>query len=126
MRPLGETTSIFVQIIAMVFAMNGLFPKNHPGMTGDPDNPVRLRLSDIIRTAWSGLSFTKEGLPKTLLFFAVVGYNIYRNGVLVGHTHPEAELLHRIQMVVCHPAQSTPTLSLRMTLPEIYPPKPQA
>ncbi len=30
-RPLAQTTSVFVQLIAMVFAMNGLFSrKTHP------------------------------------------------------------------------------------------------
>jgi conjugal transfer/type IV secretion protein DotA/TraY len=70
-RPLVQTTSVFVQLIAIVFAMNGLFPKDHPGLTGGPDGPVRLKASDVIRTAWNGLSFTPAGAPKVILFVAV-------------------------------------------------------
>ena len=71
-RPIGESFTIFVNLIALVFAMNGLFPKNHPALTNEPDAP-RLHLMDVIRTAWDGLSFTKQGLPKVLLFVAVIG-----------------------------------------------------
>jgi len=71
LRPLGETTSIFVQLIAMIFAMNGLFPKDHPALKGVAG--AKLTLSEILNTAWSGLSFTKAGLPKIALFFAVAG-----------------------------------------------------
>jgi conjugal transfer/type IV secretion protein DotA/TraY len=75
-KPLAETTSVFVQLIAMVFAMNGLFPKNHPGLTGEltaDGKPAKLSLSEIIGTAWRDLSFTKAGAPKVALFFAVTG-----------------------------------------------------
>ncbi len=75
LRPLGETTSVFVQLIAMVFAMNGLFPKNHPALLGVEG--ARLNLSEIFGTAWNSLSFTKEGLPKVILFFAVTGTMIF-------------------------------------------------
>ena len=71
-RPLGEATNVFVRLIAMVFAMNGLFPKNHPSLI-DESNAPRLTLPEIFRTAWAGLEFTKAGMPKVALFVAVVG-----------------------------------------------------
>ena len=69
LRPMGESFSVFVTLIAMIFAMNGLFPKDHPALKGTPG--ARLTLSEVLNTAWAGLSFTQRGLPKVLLFFAV-------------------------------------------------------
>jgi len=75
LQPLSETTSVFVQLIAMIFAMNGLFPKDHPAIRGAAG--ARLTLSEIFSTAWHGLSFTKAGLPKVVLFFAVSGTIVF-------------------------------------------------
>lgn len=71
LKPLGETTSMFVKMLALVFAMNGLFPKNHPALLDIPG--AKLTLAEIINTAWRDLTFTREGAPKVILFFAVVG-----------------------------------------------------
>ena len=71
-RPLGEATTVFVRLIAMIFAMNGLFPKNHPALLDEPNAP-RLSLPEIFRTAWAGLEFTPAGMPKVVLFVAVAG-----------------------------------------------------
>ncbi|MDE1901949.1 MAG: DotA/TraY family protein [Alphaproteobacteria bacterium] len=68
-RPAGEALGMFVTMVAMIFAMNGLFPKDHPGLKGGG----RLRLEEVLRTAWGDLSFTRDGMPKVLLFFAVSG-----------------------------------------------------
>ena len=70
-RPIGEAGAVFVRLIAMIFLMNGLVPKNHPDLKSNAEN--NLSLSKILSIAWVGLSFTKEGLPKVLLFFAVIG-----------------------------------------------------
>ncbi len=73
-RPLGEALGMFVQIIAMIFAANGLFPRNHPVLlTGKG----QLSLSEVIGTAWRGLSFTYEGAPRVILFFAVIGCLVF-------------------------------------------------
>ena len=69
-KPIGEGAQIFVNLIAMVFAMNGLFPKDHPGLKGDKS--VNLNLSDVIHIAWDNVALTKEGIPKAIVFFAVV------------------------------------------------------
>ncbi len=71
-RPLRENSRIFVQLVAMVFAAHGLFPRNHPALTGEPGAP-RLTLSGVIATARSNLFFTREGLPQVLVFAAVIG-----------------------------------------------------
>lgn len=69
--PMGEATSMFVRMIALIFSMNGLFPKDHPGLSLKPG--AKLSLSEIIHTAWTKLSFTRAGAPKVALFIAVVG-----------------------------------------------------
>ncbi len=69
LKPLGESVARFVRMLAIIFAMNGLFPKDHPAIK---DENIRLTLRDVFGTAWSGLRFTREGLPQILLFFGVV------------------------------------------------------
>jgi conjugal transfer/type IV secretion protein DotA/TraY len=70
-RPMRESARIFVQLIAMVFAAHGLFPRNHPALKGDQG--ARLTLFEVIRIARSNLSFTREGMPQMLVFAAVIG-----------------------------------------------------
>ncbi len=75
-RPIGESVSMFVRLIAMIFASSGLFPKNHPALTGAlpmNDPSARLTLMQVVSTGWNSFSFTKEDLPKALMFFAFVG-----------------------------------------------------
>lgn len=67
-KPVRESTHMFVQLIAMVFASQRLFPKDHPAFRGEE----HLSLPDVIRTAWSNLSFTEKGMPQVLFFFAVI------------------------------------------------------
>ncbi|MFA6280308.1 MAG: DotA/TraY family protein [Bdellovibrionales bacterium] len=73
-KPLGESMGMFVRMIAMVFAAHRLFPKDHPAMR---DNSLRLTLREVIATAYSNLSFTKEGTPQILLFGAVIGTLVF-------------------------------------------------
>lgn len=68
--PIGETARVFVQMMAMLFVANKLFPKDHPGLR--PNSPVRLRLSEVIGTAYRNLSYTKEKLPQVLFFYAAI------------------------------------------------------
>ena len=75
LRPLSENATAFTHLLALIFASNGLFPKNHPALLGVEG--ARLSLSGIFETAWRDLSFTKEGLPKVILFFAVTGTLIF-------------------------------------------------
>jgi len=71
LRPLGETGKMLVTIIAMVFAANGLFPRNHPALISSNSN-VRLTLPEVIRIGWSNIVFSRKTMPQTLIFFAVV------------------------------------------------------
>jgi conjugal transfer/type IV secretion protein DotA/TraY len=68
-RPIGESISMFVRIIAGIFASAKLFPKDHPAFE-NPD--MKLTLAEVITTAWRGLIFTKEHTFQIFLFFAVV------------------------------------------------------
>lgn len=68
--PLAQTAGIFVRLLAGVFAMHKLFPKDHPAFQ---DNDVRLSLGDVLATAWHNLTWSKENIPQLVLFFAVIG-----------------------------------------------------
>lgn len=75
-KPIGAVITMFVRLVAYIFAINGMFPKNHPALIGNPspDNPsTHLTLAQVIRTAYGALAFTREELPKIMLFAAVVG-----------------------------------------------------
>ena len=71
LRPLGESGKMLVTIIAMIFAANGLFPRNHPALISDNSN-VRLTFGEVMRIGWSNVVFSRKTLPQTLIFFAVV------------------------------------------------------
>ncbi len=75
-RPIRQNFAMFLRMIAVIFASSGLFPKNHPALTGalPPDDPrARLTLMYIINMGWNSFSFTKEDLPKAVMFCAFVG-----------------------------------------------------
>jgi hypothetical protein len=90
--PLRESTRIFLQLMATVFASYMLIPKDYPGLR---DSNTRLTLSGIIGTAWRNLRFTRESLPQTILFFAITGMMAFSAVVavfsllslFVGHAH---------------------------------------
>ena len=69
--PMSEAIKTFVNLIALIFASNGLFPKDHPALANVPGSSLTVK--EIICTAYGQLHFTREGLPKVILFFAVVG-----------------------------------------------------
>src|SRR5262249_51323017 len=71
-RPIGESLRVFVQLIATLFAMNQLFPKDHPFLA--PNTNVRLTLFQVIAIAWSNVSFKDEKeISRAMFFFAAVG-----------------------------------------------------
>ncbi|MDE2029447.1 MAG: DotA/TraY family protein [Alphaproteobacteria bacterium] len=90
--PLRESTKIFTQLLASVFAIYGLFPKDHPALR---DQNARLPFFSVIRTAWQNVEFTREGLPRAIIFFAVVGLMAFSAffavsalvSVFIGHAH---------------------------------------
>ncbi|MDR3448924.1 MAG: DotA/TraY family protein [Alphaproteobacteria bacterium] len=95
-RPLAQAVEMFSTLVAMVLAMNGLFPKDHPNLTGAPEG--RLGLKQVMVVAYRRLSFTRAGLPKVVLFFAVAGMMVFSALALltfaltlfVGHAHAQA------------------------------------
>ncbi|NCC11151.1 MAG: hypothetical protein EOM31_11795, partial [Bacteroidia bacterium] len=68
--PLRDSFFMFARIIASLFAMVGLFPRDHAAFVS---NEVRLSLREVMGTAYANLRFTREGLPQILYFAAVVG-----------------------------------------------------
>ena len=92
--PLRESTRIFVQLVAGVFAIYKLIPKDYPGLR-DPN--ARLSFSNIISTAWQNIRLTREGAPQVILFFAITGVMAFSAFVavlallslFVGHAHAQ-------------------------------------
>ncbi|MDP9126942.1 MAG: DotA/TraY family protein [Pseudomonadota bacterium] len=92
-RPLRDTVTAFVNLVAMLFVMNGLFPRDHPAL--ERGSKVRLTLPYVIRTGWDRLSFTEKGLPQVLFFFGAVGIMIFTAliafiaffSMFTGHAH---------------------------------------
>ena len=95
MRPLRESTQIFLQLLASVFAIYRLIPKDYPGLR---DTNVGLSLFNILGTAWQNLKFTREGAPQVVLFFAITGLMVFSGflvvsallSLFVGHAHAQS------------------------------------
>ncbi|QQR69409.1 MAG: DotA/TraY family protein [Alphaproteobacteria bacterium] len=66
--PLFEVGRILSQVLAILFASQGLFDRDHPGLRGQGPLPLK----NVIGTAWSRVEFTKEKLPQAAFFLAVV------------------------------------------------------
>lgn len=75
MRPLGEAGDMFITILAMIFVMNGLLPNDHPAASGKPG--TKISLTALFRDAHNRLSYDRDGMPKVILFYAVVGCLIF-------------------------------------------------
>lgn len=74
-RPMFETTDVFVQILAMVFVALKMFPANHPAYLGRGGQKLSLHL--LLSESWNRLKFSKETLPQYLIYFTVVGSLIF-------------------------------------------------
>jgi len=68
--PIANNLRMFIRLIMYLLASQNLFPKNHPAYL---DENVSISLRDLLSISYGRLSFTKEGLPQVLLFFAVCG-----------------------------------------------------
>ncbi|MGE0109288.1 MAG: DotA/TraY family protein [Bdellovibrionales bacterium] len=68
-QPVLDSLRMFPRMVALVFAVAGLFPKDHPALT---DEKLRLSWRSVIGTAWGNVRFTREGLPGALTFAAVI------------------------------------------------------
>jgi conjugal transfer/type IV secretion protein DotA/TraY len=94
LTPMRDTTRVFLHLVAMVFSMYGMFPKNHPALK---DENAQLSLFLILSTAWRSLEFSREGLSKVLIFFAVTGMMAFSGlmaifallSLFIGHAHAQ-------------------------------------
>jgi hypothetical protein len=66
---IGRTFGIFPRLLANIFAMQGMFPRQHPALR---DESIRLSLSDVLSVAYASLDWSRAGLPRVVFFFAVV------------------------------------------------------
>lgn len=67
--PLRDTNKVFLHLLAAVFAIYGLFPKDHPALK---DQNAPLSFGTVFSLAWQRVEFTREALPRTAIFFAVL------------------------------------------------------
>lgn len=67
---LRESTDIFVNLLAMIFIAQKMFPANHPAYLGI--NGERLSFKTLIETIWHDLKFTKNSIPQVLMFCALM------------------------------------------------------
>jgi conjugal transfer/type IV secretion protein DotA/TraY len=70
LTPFRDSTRIFLHLLASVFSLYGLYPKNDPALR-DPNSS--LSLFKIMGAAWDSLTFDRDGLPRILIFFGVLG-----------------------------------------------------
>ena len=66
---LKETHGLFLRLVANVFLQTGLVDAAYPGFR----DASALTLPSLLRYAYAQLEFTREGLPRVLLFGAFVG-----------------------------------------------------
>lgn len=66
---MAQTHSMFLRLMANIFLQTGLIDASFRGFT----DPTAMGLASLMREAYKNLEFTKEGLPKVLLFGAFVG-----------------------------------------------------
>lgn len=68
--PLAQSMRAIAQLIAAVFVLYKLLPKDYAGLN---DPHFRLSSFRVFTDAWKNVRFTREGAPSALLFFAVLG-----------------------------------------------------
>ena len=79
-RPLGDNLRMFARMIMYLLAAQKLFPTEHPAFK---DESIAISLREVLSIAYGQISFTKEGLPKVILFFAVLGILVFSGLFLV-------------------------------------------
>lgn len=75
LRPMQESTEIFVNLLAMIFIAMKMFPADHPAYRGI--HGARLTLPLLIGTVWRDLKFTRQNVPQILIFFAFIASCIF-------------------------------------------------
>ncbi|MBV8061802.1 MAG: DotA/TraY family protein, partial [Alphaproteobacteria bacterium] len=79
-NPLRDTVRMFVNLLAMIFAASGMFPRNHPAFTQDS---VHLGLGEVMSRAWSSLRPSVADIPRYLLFFGVLSSIVFCGGAII-------------------------------------------
>lgn len=64
-----EAHGLFLRLVANVFLQAGLIDATYPGLS----DPQQLKLKTLLETAYRDLQYTREGMPRVLLFYAFVG-----------------------------------------------------
>lgn len=64
-----ETHLVFLGLVANIFLQTGLIDATYPGLR----DPKQLKLATLIRTAHEGLQYTRDGMPRVMLFYSFVG-----------------------------------------------------
>ena len=70
LQPIKESTTIFVNLLALIFTNQGLFPRNHPALTAKGGQG--LTLWKVLGIAYDNLVFDRKHVPQILLFAAVI------------------------------------------------------
>lgn len=70
LRPMRESTEVFVYLLAAIFISMGMFPADHPAYLRI--NGTKLGFSTLMSTVWRELKFTRANLPKIFMFFALL------------------------------------------------------
>ncbi len=81
LRPIQETNDVFINVLAMIFISQKMFPSDHPDYLGVGGR--RLTLRTLLRTVWHDLKISRETVPQALLFFALVSSMIFSVVALV-------------------------------------------
>src|SRR5688572_19959113 len=67
---LGQAFGNILFIFTQMFGQIGLIEKDHPCLRAE--NANHYRFTDVLGYAMRNLSFTREGIPQVLMFFAVI------------------------------------------------------
>ncbi|MDD3030135.1 MAG: DotA/TraY family protein, partial [Alphaproteobacteria bacterium] len=73
-RPLIESTRVFVHVIAGTFAAYKLIPSDYPGLK---DQFAPMSLTRVLWMAWRNLRFSKDNIVPILVFFSVLGILVF-------------------------------------------------
>lgn len=68
--PLRNQNRMFTQLVAMVFAIYGLFPLDHPFLKNQNEAPMSLM--QVIATAYARVTFSRQTILQPIVFFAVL------------------------------------------------------
>lgn len=68
-QSMRETHQVFLGLVANVFLQTGLIDATYPGLR----DPAQLKLATLLKAAHASLEYTREGMPRVMLYYAFVG-----------------------------------------------------